>query len=126
MGARDDLLEAEAARCRATNERDWEVLERVIADDLVYTHSTGFSETKRSYIDGLKQKSLRYTRANLSVRVHGDVGLINGDIFVFGGSPSGADGADPNHLDALQVWLRDGSGWRLHAFHATAAFNPAT
>ncbi|MCC7155447.1 MAG: nuclear transport factor 2 family protein [Bryobacterales bacterium] len=40
--------------------QDFAALEKVMGDDLSYTHSTGARDTKQSYIDNLKTGKARY------------------------------------------------------------------
>jgi ketosteroid isomerase-like protein len=51
---------AERAWAKAMEENDFETLERVLADDLYYSHSNFIEDTKRSYIDNLKSGKARY------------------------------------------------------------------
>jgi ketosteroid isomerase-like protein len=51
---------AERAWAKAMEDNDFETLERVLADDLYYSHSNFLEDTKRAYIDNLKSGKARY------------------------------------------------------------------
>jgi ketosteroid isomerase-like protein len=51
---------AERAWAEAMEENDFDTLERVLADDLYYSHSNFLEDSKRSYIDNLKSGKARY------------------------------------------------------------------
>jgi hypothetical protein len=47
-------------RLKATVEKNYEYLETILAENLIYTHSNAFTEGKLSYINNLKSGSLIY------------------------------------------------------------------
>ncbi len=49
-----ELIRLDDERCRAILSRDAAVLERLMANDIVYTHSTGRLDTKASFIDSIR------------------------------------------------------------------------
>jgi uncharacterized protein (TIGR02246 family) len=50
----------EMAWAQAMEDNDFATLEKVLADDLYYSHSNFLEDTKRSYIDKLKSGEARY------------------------------------------------------------------
>lgn len=116
-----EILTAEQERCRAIGARDPAALAAVLADDLHYGHSVGFTEGKSDYIHtsvGGTPRSV--TRGALDVRpIADDVALVVGDyaIVVEPDEPGG----EPHRVAAsgLQVWVRRGGRWLLRAHQGT-------
>lgn len=57
---RDTVLDAERRRLRAMTERDLFALDRLLADDLSYVHSTGAIMSKRAYLDHVADETFLY------------------------------------------------------------------
>jgi uncharacterized protein (TIGR02246 family) len=115
------VLAAERERCRAIGAGDPKALAAVLADDLHYGHSVGFTEGKSDYIRTSVGGTPRtVSRGALDVRPLGDdVALVVGDyvIVVAPYEPGGA----PRRVAAtgLQVWVRRGGRWLLRAHQGT-------
>jgi hypothetical protein len=56
----DGAKAANAARFAAAAKNDSAALEKLLADDLDYCHSSGECDTKRGYIDNLKSGTMKY------------------------------------------------------------------
>ena len=72
---------AEQALYRAQVAKDFAALERLLATDLSYVHSTAVSESKAEYLKGLADGLYDYetiASRNARVRLHGGVALIDG------------------------------------------------
>lgn len=117
-----DIRRYEDERYRAMIDVDVEALERLLDPQLVYTHSSGIVDTKRSYIDGVRDGVFDYRdieRVDETIIVRGDHALVSNrcrmDIYV-GGTRKALD----NHV--LAVWSRqDGDRWSFLALHSTPA-----
>jgi Domain of unknown function (DUF4440) len=76
----DEALKAEDARYAAQTKSDFDALERLYGDDLVYVHSTAVVDSKASYID--RQRSGLHYRvmkpSDVKVRVFGCLAIITG------------------------------------------------
>ena len=61
---------------------DFEALGALLADDFRYNHSTGLSQNKREWLDGLKPLVGRRQRipSSIQVEVHGDVAVAMADL----------------------------------------------
>jgi ketosteroid isomerase-like protein len=55
------IIELDAERMRAMTSKDYARLEEVIADELVYTHSSARVDTKRSLLDNMRSGAAVYT-----------------------------------------------------------------
>jgi ketosteroid isomerase-like protein len=128
-GDADAVKKLELERFKAQETNDFAALERLLADDLVYTHSSGAVDTKAAYIESLrsgKSKYLRITPEDLKVRTMGDLVLIHGrGQFVLEAMVNGQKGENPLHLSFLDVWQKKGGKWQMIAWQSTRILPPA-
>jgi ketosteroid isomerase-like protein len=90
MSCMTDDHAARAAQLQALDARiddlastgDFEALGALLAADFRYNHSTGHSQSKSEWLDGLKPLVGRRERvaSAIEVEVHGDVGVAMGDL----------------------------------------------
>lgn len=76
-----EVLDRERQRFAAMVRKDAAFLNQVLADDLVYTHSSGNVDTKTSFIDSVTSGRLTYEAAvpeSLEVRFFGEVAVLTG------------------------------------------------
>jgi uncharacterized protein (TIGR02246 family) len=115
------VLTAEQERCRAIGAGDAAALAAVLADDLHYGHSVGYTEGKDDYIrTSVGGPPRTVSRGELDVRPLGDdVAVVIGGyaIVIEPDEPGGA----PHRVDAtgLQVWVRREGRWLLYAHQGT-------
>jgi ketosteroid isomerase-like protein len=117
------IKELENRRFRAMCERDAETLEELLADGLIYTHSSATVDTKASYIAGIRSKKWEYKKVERPVediRVYGDCAVVSGEArieAVIGGNPRTI------HNRYLDVWVKSGKGggkgWQMAAWQST-------
>ena len=109
----------EDARITAMCTQDDETLERLLSDDLVYTHSSGSVDTKETFLHSVRNGPVQYKtieRSEDSVRLVGDTALFSGRAAIhleFGGHPVDLD------LRYLAVWVQVDGTWRFEAWHST-------
>jgi hypothetical protein len=123
----NSVLEAlEDRRYAAMLAADTATLGQFLHDELCYMHSTGGSDSKSSYIAGLRDKAFVYRkieRDDQTVLVHGDIGMVfnhmMADVEIRG---------TLRHLDnrLLAVWSRDDGTWRLIGLQSGAIPPQAT
>lgn len=115
------VLQAEKDRFAAMIKGDRPALERILADDLTYTHSSALFESKEQFIKSVTSGNIDYvsiepTESDWKVRVDGNTAIVNGTAAV-------------NVIDTgkdLKIKLRyttihtnrDGR-WQLRAWQAT-------
>jgi hypothetical protein len=118
-----DILKLEDQRYVAMLAGDVATLERLLDDELSYTHSNGVVDTKASYIAGVRDRVWEYksiAREGERVLLRGDAALVycrlRIDLLVRG---------TPRMVDAsvLGVWVRSGAEWRLLAIQSTPSAN---
>ncbi len=121
----DAVLAAEKGWSSGVSKPDLALLDKVLADDLTYTHSTGNTDTKASYIDKLKTGKARYFRAEYvsEPRVQilsSDTALTFGQIKVATLGPNNSP--VPATLAFLHVFVLRHGQWQLVA-HQSAKMN---
>jgi hypothetical protein len=112
-----EVLAAEARRCAAIAAEDWAALGAIVADEYSYTHSTGKTEDKATWIAGIKQRRRAVEHGRLTVRGYGDVALLSGTSVYRYAEPFRGDSHYGSALDVLQVWVRRAAGWQIVAQH---------
>ncbi len=78
--AEEDVLQTEKARFAAMVVKNFEVLDKLISEDLYYIHSNGNIDTKKTFIEAIKNGSRSYDDITIEepmVRIYGEVGIIN-------------------------------------------------
>lgn len=74
-------LDFQTVRFNAMVDADVERLEEFLADDLTYTHTTGWIETKSGFLSTVESGSIDYmvvTPREVKVRILGDIAVITG------------------------------------------------
>ena len=114
-----ELLALEERRFAAMIARDFGALERLVHDELRYTHSSGVSDGKASWLDSMRSGRVRYQSAKCSeqkVRIYGDTALITGRAHIeaeIAGQPKTLK------LLFLNAWTRTPQGWQFVAWQST-------
>ena|SRR5215470_11435628 len=115
-----EIRAAEAALYRAMIGKDIAALDKILADDVCYIHSPGFTENKAEYLAGVRKGLYDYaaiTSRNVTIKVLGDTAVMHGivDMKV---SETGKP-RDLLHLLFTLAWVREGGAWRLCLRQAT-------
>jgi len=81
--AEQQVIQAEKDRFAAIVNADEAALNRLLADDLTYTHSNANMQTKAQFIADVKSGAIDYVvmqpnESDWKVRVHGNVAIVNG------------------------------------------------
>jgi len=109
----------EARRRQAMIDGDMAFLESVYTDDLTYNHSDGKSDSKRSYLQGMREGVWNYQRFESRqehIRRVGEcavvTGLIDMDVIIRG---------EPMLLNSryISVWREGDAGWQMIAWQST-------
>lgn len=77
----DEIIALENQRIEAMTKIDTQALDRILADDLSYTHSTARVETKAEFIAALTSGRTKYEsieRGDVKVRQYGDTAVVTG------------------------------------------------
>jgi ketosteroid isomerase-like protein len=116
--AEQSALEFQSARLKAMIDADIDTLERYLADDLTYSHTTGWTETKSEFLSTVESQAIDYvsvTPRDIEVRIYGDIAVITG--------LSRMQGAVGNRsvsftIRFLDVSRRVGDSWQLVAWQS--------
>ncbi len=115
--ADDEVQAAEQSFGKALVQSDASALERLLSPNLFYGHASGKVDSKRSYIDRIrngaqKYVSLRYDSVSPVVHIYGQTATLVTTAQV----RSITDGqSNELHLRFLHVWVRGKAGWQLAA-----------
>jgi ketosteroid isomerase-like protein len=113
--AEREVAETEKRRFQAMVDKDFAVLEQIIGEDLYYLHSNGTTDTKATFIGGMRDGSRSYeniTIEDLKVRVyHKNTAILNGACTYH---RTGEDG-QPNNLRLLytNVYVKRNNKWQM-------------
>ncbi|GAB3955354.1 hypothetical protein GCM10028805_42740 [Spirosoma harenae] len=107
------VAETEKKRFAAQVSKDYAYLDKVLGNDLVYTHSNGNSDSKESYIQSIRDGKSKYDAIDVEdqkVRVYGNTAIINGICMV----KAMNNGETINtHLKYTSVYVRKGPQWQM-------------
>ncbi|UFH53856.1 nuclear transport factor 2 family protein [Spirosoma sp. KNUC1025] len=112
------VLAVEKQRFDAQIKKDYAVLDRVLADDLIYTHSNANTDNKQSYIQSIREGKSKYDAISIEeqkVRVYGNTAVINGTCMI----KAMNNGETINtHVKYTDVYVRNGSQWQMVAWQS--------
>ncbi len=107
---------AEKAWAAATTSNDKAALDKVLAQDLNYIHSTGDIDTKKIYVENLSNGVRVYNKIEheepMDVRIYGNTAVVSatGRFEV-----TSRGNRAPAHLKFLHVWVYQQGRWQLAA-----------
>jgi ketosteroid isomerase-like protein len=116
--AESAVLAAEQARVAALVQDDFAALERLLADDLTYTHSNAAVDSKAQFLASLRSGRLKYQALDHSdqrVRVYGGAAILTGQTNVrsmFEGQPMRLT------LRFTIVYIQRAGRWQMAAWHS--------
>ncbi|GAB3908613.1 hypothetical protein GCM10028803_44570 [Larkinella knui] len=117
------VLDVEKQRFDAQVTKNYAVLEKVLADDLIYNHSNGNQDTKQSYIQSIKDGKQSYDAIEAQeqkVRLYGNTAVVNGICQV----KATNNGQSINtRLRYMDVYVRKGAQWQLVAWQSLRLAN---
>lgn len=105
---------------KAATQRDLVSLNRVLADDLVYTHNSGRVDTKAKFIAAIKSNQLvieSIDRDDLNTRVYGDAAVITGR-YMIKVKFKGKDVSGNTRY--IHVYAKQNGRWQMVAHQATS------
>lgn len=120
-----EIHDLENARYRAMVSSDITTLDQMLADDLIYTHSSGAIDNKTQYLESIRSGTLRYLSAERqqdSLRVYGDVVIVQGRMKAHI-AVSGVERQLDNVFTC--VWAKKAQGWQMVNWASTPIRKPA-
>jgi ketosteroid isomerase-like protein len=121
LSKQEELRLAEHSRVDALVNSDVPRLEKLLGDDLTYTHSTGTKESKAEFLHRIQSGELKYDSMqhenNVSIRLYADTGVLTATSRV---KVSVRGQTLELHIRFTEVWVkRDRGTWQLVAWQAT-------
>ena len=116
---RQKIIDLDKARMAAMVAKDTATLEAVLADGLVYTHSSARLDTKRSLIEGMTNGAAVYTAVepyDVSAQDLGDTVVLTGACKIrvtANGNPLAFS------VRFTDVYANQGGNWRMVAWQST-------
>ena len=114
-----EIRNLEARRFRALTEADVPALERLLSDDLIYTHASGWRQTKAEFLASIRSGELLYhsfASDHVNVRGYGNVVLVTGRA----SAKVRAKGQELNvSLLYLEAYVKKDGRWQLVAWQST-------
>jgi hypothetical protein len=119
------IRELEDRRYGAMVSKDFGLLDTLLDENVMYTHSSGVIDTKSSYMDGIRSGLWDYQRvirtgfegAEPLVRIVGDAALVFAKLSI---EQITRGEAIAFTTRALAVWVRQAGQWRLQAVQSSA------
>jgi ketosteroid isomerase-like protein len=108
----DKVRETSAAWRQAVIQRDEAALQRVLAEDLTYSHANGRTQNKAEYIAAILKGPGRYesfTETDTQVRVYGGTAVLTGYVDVK------IAGRDLYRVRTLEVYVLNNGRWQMAA-----------
>ncbi len=113
-----NLITLEKQRFLAMTQKDTLFLQKVLADDLIYTHSNALVETKKDFLTSIQTGRIIYKNLEseeIKVRMYEKTAIINGLVHVVGA----LNGKDFDiHLRYVDVYHKNKTGWQLVAWQS--------
>jgi len=115
---RQEIERLEKRRCDALTSGNVATLGALLTDDLVHIHGSGTVDDKAAYLKGVenKYKFHRIERGHLTIRVYGDVIVVNGPLDQTV-SVSGIEKLNQIKAITTQTWVRSKDGWKQSTCH---------
>jgi ketosteroid isomerase-like protein len=114
-----DVLAADKGWATAIQKMDYPALEKMLAEELVYTHSSGLIDTKKQYIDNLKTGAQKYNQVehvDPKVQVHGSTAVLTTGLKM----DTTTKGVNQKAMFRLiHVWVKKGGTWQMVAHQTT-------
>lgn len=114
-----ELLRLDDERSRAMTAANAAVLERLMSNDIVYTHSSGRLDSKRSFINSISSGTVKYRRIDrreVAVSVRGGFAFLTGAVEI-----DVETGGRSLHLNLRfsNAWEETPQGWQQILWQST-------
>ena len=102
----------------AISEQDRAMLETLLAEDFIYTHSNGRSQDKTAFIAGVvaRENPSRRLLSGIDVEFHGDICVTRGDLDI-----EYRDDRPNHYMRYVRIYRRTGDGWRAFSHRTVYA-----
>lgn len=117
-----DIRAAEKKWAAAIVAKDGATLEKLLGDGLIYAHSTGIVDSKKTYIAKVTSGKQLYQGAehkDETIKIYGTTAIVHAHMHMWGVNQNGKF---DDQLMVLHTWLKTATGWQLAA-HQTTKLN---
>ena len=121
----DMVKELDAKRFQVTTRNDLDTLASLLADDLVYVHSSTKEDGKTAYIDALRTGKTKYESSeptDVKVRVYGNTAIVNGTAKLSVTTDGKTNSFSLRYTD---VWVMRDNKWQMVSWQSTRVPEPA-
>ena len=118
-GAEKEIRDLEAQRFQAMEKADVETLDRIMSDDLIYTHASGLRQTKFDVIGTLGSSEMKYesiTPYDVQVRMHNDTAIVAGRATINIKARGEKESFEICYLD---VYVKQEGRWQMVAWQSS-------
>ena len=115
----DEVRQAEKEWAAAVTAKDFAKVDKILADGLIYAHSTGIVETKAEYlakVRGGTQNHDAIEHSKTQIKVYGNTAVAHSHVRMAG---TNAAGPFDNKLMMMHFWVKEGGDWKLAAHQTT-------
>lgn len=119
QGQKQAVEQAERGWAKAVVAGDLAGLEKIFADDLIYTHSSGVTDNKTDYIGKLRSGQMKYLSVDyesINVKVYANTAIVHSKARI---KAQTATGSVDSNLVMLHVWMKNKGAWQLFAHEST-------
>lgn len=100
----------------AVLKKDKATLTKLMADDVMYSHSNALLETKAQALAAFeKAKYEKFEYKAQTIHIYGNTAVVRGDVEILNTASNPA----PLKLNIMQVWVKGKSGWQMVARQST-------
>jgi len=113
------ILKMEQDWATALMKADTAGLDRIYANDLVYTHSSGQTDDKAKYVANIKNGVAKYEDVKFetqSVKVYGNTAVAYSTATI---RVTSNNQTNTNHLKLIHVYVKQGKDWKMVAHQST-------
>ena len=122
--AADMVKEMDAKRFQAQMKGDFDALGSLLADDLVYTHSSAAVDGKTSFIETMRSGRTKYESiepGEVKVRVYGNTAVVNGVAKLSVTTNGQTNNFSLRYTD---VWVMRDNKWQMVSWQSTRLPEP--
>jgi len=115
----EQVRATQAARFQAMLNADVAALNNVLADDLIYAHTTGTIDSKSSMIDNIGSGAIDYELiepTDVRIRLYGDVAVVTGSANM---QVSVVDQIHQVFIRFIEVYVARDDQWQLVSWQST-------
>ena len=105
---------------------DFDILDKLLGDDLIYTHSTAQSDTRTEYLALCKKgvfKYLKIERPIEKIQVYGDTVVVTGNVKMDAIVEGKHKLLNSRYTD---VWIKGMKGWQMVVWQSTSIPPPSS